>query len=181
MQQFFYAIEQRLIFFSRHAGRKIFVGLVAGLLFALGLFFVTYGLWLVIRGALGPLVGALVLGILLLAAGMGALYLGTIRRRVPPPPPPPPAYSSPRSASIVAMVEAFMVGLQAAKGDRPPQTTGPERSSLGGGPLQHTEQISRVVQVCDQVDFVRKTSLLQAVVNVVQGREVFDRKADAVE
>lgn len=117
MQRYLHWIEQRLIYFARRAGIKLFVGIIASVLVVLGLAFLTVALWILVTDAFGTLVGAAVLGAGFIGLGVISLLLGTVRRRTPPPPP-PPAYSSPQSASIVALVEAFMVGMRAGKGDR---------------------------------------------------------------
>lgn len=116
MQAWLFALEQRLLFFARRAGVKIFAGAIACFLVILGLGFLVFALWLVAQDALGEQGGAVALGVGFVAAGGLVLWLGTLYRRTPPPPPPPPVYSSPKSASIVAIVEAFLAGVSAARG-----------------------------------------------------------------
>ncbi len=118
MQGWLFALEQRLLFIARRAGVKIFAGAIACFLVILGLGFLIFALWLVAQDALGEKVGAVALGIGFVAAAGLVLWVGTLYRRTPPPPPPAPVYSSPKSASIVAIVEAFLAGVSAARGHK---------------------------------------------------------------
>ncbi len=114
MQQYIQALEQRLLFYGRRAGIKLFAGLIAAFLVAVGIGFLMFGLWILASVAWGPVAAAFVIGGGFVLLGGVAFWAGTLHRRTPPPMP-TPAYSSPQSASIVALVEAFMVGLNAGK------------------------------------------------------------------
>lgn len=127
MQRWLQALEQRLLFYGKRAGVKLFAGFLAALLVGLGIGFVVYGLWQLAAAEWGPVAGAFVLGAVFIVLGAVVLWAGTLHRRTPPPLP-PPAFSSPQSASIVALVEAFLLGLSAGKNrGRKHESPPPER------------------------------------------------------
>lgn len=114
MQQILFAIEQRLIFFSRRAGRLVFFGLIGAVLLLAGIGFLSVAVWVSLQAALGTVAAALILGVGLSVLGAGMFLLGTMLRRTPPPPPPVPA-PSPGAAGLLVLIEAFIGGVRAAR------------------------------------------------------------------
>jgi hypothetical protein len=101
------ALEARL-----HAAlRRGVRGLVGALFVAVGLGFLTWAAWVTLAAVRDPLFAAQVLGGLYLLGGGVLLILSRRQPKPAPQPAPPPA-------TPAMLVEAFFVGLDAAKGQR---------------------------------------------------------------
>ncbi len=48
------------------------------------------------------------------------------------------------------------------------------------GPLQHAEQITRIIGIGDHIQILIEITILQLVVHIAQGGKILDRETDAV-
>ena len=49
------------------------------------------------------------------------------------------------------------------------------------GPLQHTKEVARIIRISDHIEVIKEGCAFDFAVDVAKRREIFDRKADAIE